>query len=80
MRHMLETAAQHWGVAAAQYRGVQHAVVHAASGWRRDYGAIAPAAVLSVPSQAAVKLKDCSNWRLISILTLVKSASEGGKP
>ena len=67
MRHMLETAAaQQWGVAAEQCRGVQHAVVHEASGRRIGYGEIASAAAaLSVPSQDAVKLKDRSNWRLI---------------
>jgi isoquinoline 1-oxidoreductase beta subunit len=67
MRHMLETAAaQHWGVAAEQCRGVQHAVVHAASGRRIGYGEIASAAaVLSVPSQEAVTLKDRRTWRLI---------------
>jgi isoquinoline 1-oxidoreductase beta subunit len=67
MRHMLETAAaQQWGVAAEQCRGVQHTVVHEASGRRIGYGEIASAAaMLSVPSQDAVKLKDRSNWRLI---------------
>ena len=53
-------------MAAAQCRGVQHAVVHEASGRRIGYGEIASAAAaLSVPSQDAVKLKDRSNWRLI---------------
>ena len=67
MRHMLEAAAaQHWGVAAEQCRGVQHAVVHEASGRRIGYGEIASAAAaLSVPSQEAVTLKDRSTWRLI---------------
>ena len=67
MRHMLEAAAaQHWGVAAKQCRGVQHTVIHAASGRRVGYGEIASAAAaLSVPSQEEVTLKDRSTWRLI---------------
>jgi isoquinoline 1-oxidoreductase beta subunit len=64
-RSMLETAAaQQWGVPVAEVKAANHEVVHAKSGRKAGYGALAKAAsALSVP--AGVKLKDPADFRYI---------------
>ena len=66
-RSMLEAAAAAtWNVPVASVRAVNHEVVHAASGRRLGYGALAKAAAqLPVPARDTLKLKDPKQFRYI---------------
>lgn len=66
-RQMLEqAAAAQWKVPVAEVQARNHAVVHAPSGRRLGYGALAAAAArLEVPPREALKLKDPSAFRYI---------------
>jgi isoquinoline 1-oxidoreductase beta subunit len=66
-RTMLEqAAAKQWNVPVSEVQATNHEVVHAASGRRLGYGALAAAAAaLPVPAAADVKLKPKSAWRHI---------------
>jgi isoquinoline 1-oxidoreductase beta subunit len=66
-RTMLEqAAAKQWNVPVSEVQATNHEVVHAASGRRLGYGALAAAAAtLPVPSAADVTLKPKSAWRYI---------------
>ena len=66
-RMMLEqAAAQTWGVPVGQVQARNHEVVHAASGRKLGYGALAQrAAKLSVPPRSAVRLKSPAQFRYI---------------
>jgi isoquinoline 1-oxidoreductase beta subunit len=64
-RTMLETAAaQQWGVAIAEVKAGNHEVVHAKSGRKAGYGALAKAAA-ALPVPASIKLKDPADFRYI---------------
>ena len=66
-RTMLEAAAaQQWGVKASEVQARNHEVVHAASGRRLGYGALAEAAAkLPVPDVSTITLKPRSAFRYI---------------
>lgn len=66
-RLMLEmAAAAEWGVPLDQVKAVNHEVVHAATGRKLGYGALALAAgKLDVPPRTALKLKNASQFRYI---------------
>ncbi|MCW5664153.1 MAG: xanthine dehydrogenase family protein molybdopterin-binding subunit [Piscinibacter sp.] len=66
-RQMLEqAAAAQWKVPVAEVQARNHEVVHAPSGRRLGYGALAAAAArLEVPPREALKLKDPSAFRYI---------------
>lgn len=66
-RQMLEqAAASRWKVPLGQVQARNHEVVHAASGRRLGYGALAAAAAkLDVPPREALKLKDPARFRYI---------------
>jgi len=66
-RTMLEAAAAaKWGVPVSEVQARNHEVVHAKSGRRIGYGALAKAAAaLPVPSRDTVRLKDPSQFRYI---------------
>jgi isoquinoline 1-oxidoreductase beta subunit len=66
-RSMLEAAAAaQWNVPVSEVRAVNHEVVHAASGRKLGYGALAKAAAkLPVPPRAALKLKEPAQFRYI---------------
>jgi isoquinoline 1-oxidoreductase beta subunit len=66
-RTMLEqAAAKQWNVPADQVSVQNHEVVHAGSGRKLGFGALAKAAAeLPVPAAASVKLKDPSKFRYI---------------
>lgn len=65
MRQMLEqAAAKQWGVAAAEVTAHNHEVVHAASGRKLGYGALAAAAMdLPTPPVDQLQLKDAAAFR-----------------
>jgi isoquinoline 1-oxidoreductase subunit beta len=64
-RTMLETAAaQAWGVPVAEVKAANHEVVHAKSGRKAGYGALAKAAA-ALPVPANIKLKDPAEFRYI---------------
>lgn len=64
-REMLrQAAAQNWGVSVDDCRAESGAIVHAKSGRRLSYGALAEAASRLTPP-AAVKLKDAKDWTLL---------------
>jgi isoquinoline 1-oxidoreductase subunit beta len=64
-RTMLETAAaQQWGVPVAEVKAANHEVVHAKSGRKAGYGALAKAAS-QLPVPASVKLKEPAEFRYI---------------
>jgi isoquinoline 1-oxidoreductase beta subunit len=64
-RTMLEAAAaQQWGVPAAEVKAANHEVLHAKSGRKAGYGALAKAAS-ALPVPAGVKLKDPADFRYI---------------
>jgi isoquinoline 1-oxidoreductase beta subunit len=64
-RTMLETAAaQQWGVPVAEVKAINHEVVHAKSGRKAGYGALAKAAS-QLPVPASLKLKDPAEFRYI---------------
>lgn len=63
---LVQAAAQTWNVAAADCSTGQGSVVHAASGRKLGYGALARvAATLPVPDAKGVALKDPSTYRLL---------------
>ena len=64
-RQMLEAAAAaHWQVAAGEVHARNGEIVHAATGRRLGYGALARAAArLPVPAAAALRLKDRAQFR-----------------
>ncbi len=63
---LITAAAQAWQVPAADCRTEPGAVVHAASGRRLSYGALAAAAArLPVPPASQVRLKDPGEFRII---------------
>ena len=66
-RTMLEAAAAaKWGVPASEVEAKNHEVVHAKTGRRLGYGALAKdAAKQAVPARDSVKLKDPSKFRYI---------------
>lgn len=66
-RMMLEAAAAAaWGVPVASVKAVNHEVIHAESGRRASYGALAAAAAkLPVPARESVRLKHPSQFRYI---------------
>jgi isoquinoline 1-oxidoreductase beta subunit len=66
-RTMLEAAAAaSWGVPVAEVEARNHEVVHAKSGRRAGYGALAKAAAAqAVPARDTVRLKDPSKFRYI---------------
>ncbi len=66
-RAMLEAAAAAtWNVPVSSVRAVNHEVVHAASGRKLGYGALAKAAAkLPVPPRGSLKLKDPAQFRYI---------------
>src|SRR5688572_10171263 len=66
-RAMLEAAAAaQWNVPVGEVRAVNHEVVHAASGRKLGYGALAKAAAqLPVPARGSLKLKDPKQFRYI---------------
>ena len=66
-RTMLEAAAaKRWGVPVSEVEAKNHEVVHAKSGRRLGYGALAKdAAQQPVPARDAVRLKDPSKFRYI---------------
>ncbi|KAI3595210.1 putative aldehyde oxidase, molybdopterin-binding subunit [Cupriavidus necator H850] len=66
-RQMLEAAAAaRWGVPVSEVQARNHKVVHAASGRKLGYGALArDAARLPVPPAASLKLKDPAAFRYI---------------
>jgi isoquinoline 1-oxidoreductase beta subunit len=66
-RLMLETAAAaRWNVPVEQVKAVNHEVVHAASGRRAGFGALAAdAAKLPVPGKDRIRLKDAAEFRYI---------------
>ncbi len=66
-RAMLEAAAAAtWNVPVSSVRAVNHEVVHAASGRKLGYGALAKAAAkLPVPPRESLKLKDPAQFRYI---------------
>jgi len=66
-RTMLEAAAAaKWGVPASEVQARNHEIVHAKSGRRLGYGALAKAAAAQpVPDRDSVKLKDPSQFRYI---------------
>ena len=66
-RTMLEAAAAaRWGVPVSEVEAKNHEVVHAKTGRRAGYGALAKdAAKQAVPERDAVKLKDPSKFRYI---------------
>ncbi len=66
-RAMLEAAAAAtWNVPVSSVRAVNHEVVHAASGRRLGYGALARAAArLPVPPRESLRLKDPAQFRYI---------------
>jgi isoquinoline 1-oxidoreductase subunit beta len=64
-RTMLETAAAaQWGVPVAEVKAVNHEVLHAKSGRKTGYGALAKAAS-ALPVPASIKLKDPAEFRYI---------------
>ncbi len=67
MRAMLEAAAAaQWNVPAGEVTAKNHELVHAASGRRIGYGAVAQAAAkLPVPAEDALKLKQPADFRYI---------------
>lgn len=66
-RFLIDAAAAHWGVPAAEISTEPSTVVHAASGRRLSYGDIAGFAVVpeSLPEVADSDLKDPKDFRLI---------------
>ncbi len=66
-RTMLEqAAAASWGVPVSEVKAVNHEVVHARSGRKAGYGALAKAAAkLPVPKRESLKLKPSSEFRYI---------------
>ena len=66
-RTMLEqAAAQVWNVPVAQVHAANHAVIHAASGRKLDYGALAQrAAKLPVPARDSLRLKSPAQFLYI---------------
>lgn len=66
-RVLLENAARHWGVPVGELSTEPHTVVHAATGRRIDYGAIAAFAEIPeiAPEIEEADLKDPSEFRLI---------------
>ena len=64
-RTMLEAAAaKRWNVAASEVRAINHEVVHAASGRRLGYGALAAdAAAQPVPATDSLRLKEPKDFR-----------------
>ncbi|MGI3779065.1 MAG: xanthine dehydrogenase family protein molybdopterin-binding subunit, partial [Janthinobacterium lividum] len=66
-RTMLElAAAQRWGVPAGEVAAQNHEVVHAASGRKIGFGALAEAAaLLPVPAADTLRLKDPKDFRYI---------------
>lgn len=67
VRRMLEeAAAAEWQVPVEEVRAENHTVLHAASGRRLDYGALAEAAAaLPLPAEAAIRLKTPAEFRYI---------------
>jgi isoquinoline 1-oxidoreductase beta subunit len=64
---LIQAAAQHWSVPAAECQSDLHAVVHKASGRRLGYGRLATAASkLPVPPKSQLKFKPRSAWRYIT--------------
>jgi isoquinoline 1-oxidoreductase beta subunit len=66
-RTMLEqAAATKWGVPVSEVEAVNHEVIHRPSGRKIGYGALAKAAaVLPVPSNESLRLKDPAKFRYI---------------
>jgi isoquinoline 1-oxidoreductase beta subunit len=66
-RTMLEgAAAAQWGVSASEVHAADHEVIHASSGRRLGYGALAKAAAAQpVPARGKLKLKDPKTFRYI---------------
>jgi isoquinoline 1-oxidoreductase subunit beta len=63
---LIQAAAAQWGVSPAECKTDLHAVVHAATGRRLDYGNLASAASkLPTPKKEDVQLKPKSSWRYI---------------
>lgn len=63
---LVAAAAEQWKVPAAECRAEKGDVVHAASGRRLGYGALAtPAALRPLPDPATVVLKDAKDFRII---------------
>ena len=64
---MLErAAAEQWKVPVSEVQAKNHEVVHAKSGRKLGYGALAAAAAKqAVPARSEVKLKDPSEFRYI---------------
>ena len=63
---LVAAAAQQWGVAETACATENSFVVHAASGRRLGYGALAAAASqLPIPDDGVVRLKDRKEWKLI---------------
>jgi len=63
---LIQAAAAQWGVSPAECKTDLHAVVHAATGRRLDYGDLASAASkLPTPKKEDVQLKPKNSWRYI---------------